>query len=298
MNGKRVWFSSKGVIRNRTAKVAFMIAVLSIVGTFLFTLLVATGTAQQASTTPADNAMVSNACSVEVTEILLDKVSGAAGSSVSVSAKYSGDAQASGQVILTSSGGQKISIGNVTALNGTLSGNATIPADAALGDYGITINLINLSGACSANAPSIPFTITDIKPPTTTSNAPVGWQKSNFTVLLSCDDGNGSGCKETRFTIDNGSQQVGNSITINTDGNHTIKYYSIDNAGNQEALKTVQAQLDKTAPSGVMKINNAAAYTKKTAVTINSAVTDVSPIQMRFQNAGGGVVGVAALCCF
>jgi hypothetical protein len=85
--------------------------------------------------------------------------------------------------------------------------------------------------------------------PSTTDNAPIGWQTSDFSVTLTCGDGAGSGCSETRYQIDGGSEQTGTSVDITTDGDHTVSYYSIDNATNQESpANSVHAMLDKTAP--------------------------------------------------
>lgn len=96
------------------------------------------------------------------------------------------------------------------------------------------------------------YTITppDNTPPTTTDNAPSTWQKADFTVALACTDNEGgSGCKETKYRIDGGAWQTGSSVSISTDGDHLIEYYSIDNAGNQEGVKSVHAKLDKTPPT-------------------------------------------------
>jgi parallel beta-helix repeat protein len=89
----------------------------------------------------------------------------------------------------------------------------------------------------------------DNTPPTTTDNAPLTWQQADFTVLLACTDNpGGTGCKETRYRIDGGSWQTGNSISITTEGDYLLEYYSIDNIGNQEEVKSTYAKLDKTPP--------------------------------------------------
>lgn len=90
---------------------------------------------------------------------------------------------------------------------------------------------------------------TDTTPPITNGNPPPGWQKSDFVVTLVClDNPGGSGCKETKYRVDGGTWQTGNSVNITTDGDHAIEFYSIDNAGNIEAPKSARAKLDKTPP--------------------------------------------------
>lgn len=90
----------------------------------------------------------------------------------------------------------------------------------------------------------------DHTPPTTADNSPLTWQKTDFTVLLACTDNpGGTGCRETRHRIDGGAWQVGNSLNIGTEGDHLVEYYSDDNIGNQEGIKSTHARLDKTPPA-------------------------------------------------
>ncbi len=111
--------------------------------------------------------------------------------------------------------------------------------------------------------------------PTTTDNSPAAWQKPDFTVSLTCaDNPGGSGCKETKYRVDGGAWQTSNSVIINTNGDHLIEYYSSDNAGNQEAAKSVHAKLDKTAPtiSASAKKADNSAYTTGTWTNQNVTV--------------------------
>lgn len=93
----------------------------------------------------------------------------------------------------------------------------------------------------------------DTTPPVTTDNAPAGWQNAAFSVTLTCVDvaGSGSGasgCQTTQYRLDGGAWQTGNTVSISVEGDHLLEYYSVDNAGNSEATKSVQAKLDKTPP--------------------------------------------------
>ncbi|MHA2342672.1 MAG: OmpL47-type beta-barrel domain-containing protein, partial [Candidatus Hodarchaeales archaeon] len=88
----------------------------------------------------------------------------------------------------------------------------------------------------------------DLIPPSTDDDAPETWQASAFFVNLTCSD-DLSGCATTRYRIDNSSWSIGKSIPIINDGNHSIDYYSADEAGNQETTKTTYARFDTTSPS-------------------------------------------------
>jgi len=42
---------------------------------------------------------------------------------------------------------------------------------------------------------------------------------------------------------------TGGSVTINSEGSHTIEYYSLDVATNQESTKSATCQIDMGGPS-------------------------------------------------
>lgn len=94
----------------------------------------------------------------------------------------------------------------------------------------------------AGNTTSYDFILDTVAPVTTDSGTDTNWHNTPVTVTLNCSDVSGSGCKTTYYTIDGSepttSSATGNSITLNTDGIHTIKYFSIDNAGNVENVKT------------------------------------------------------------
>jgi|GEM_PF-2298896 len=108
----------------------------------------------------------------------------------------------------------------------------------------------------------------DKQAPTTSDNAPNTWQTSNFSVTLSCNDGSGIGCSATYYRVDGGSWQLGNSISITTDGNHKIDYYSVDSLNNTEAAKTTYAALDKTPPTLTLTSPSENALISSSAVLI------------------------------
>ncbi|MBD3918592.1 endo-1,4-beta-xylanase [Paenibacillus sp. PR3] len=88
----------------------------------------------------------------------------------------------------------------------------------------------------------------DTVPPVTTDNAPTGWQTHPVNVILQATD-EGSGVASTSYSLDGGAYVTGNSVSITSEGIHTLGYYSVDGAGNKEADKEKIIQIDLTAPA-------------------------------------------------
>jgi len=76
------------------------------------------------------------------------------------------------------------------------------------------------------------------------------WYRSNITVSFLASD-NTSGVNSTWYRIDGGEWKpyTGESIIISGEGQHTIEYYSTDNAGNEEETETKVVYIDYTPPS-------------------------------------------------
>jgi hypothetical protein len=117
-----------------------------------------------------------------------------------------------------------------------------------------------VTGADSAGnttaAPTLTFTNDSTAPATTDNTASIGTTCKNTTqtVTLSPTDA-GSGVAATYYTTNGStpttSSSQGTSISLSTDGSYTIKYFTVDNVGNQEAVKTAGTVIciDKTAPA-------------------------------------------------
>jgi hypothetical protein len=145
--------------------------------------------------------------------------------------------------------------GTVTAL--TCSDTA-VPA----GGWQYTVQTRQNSWAGPESAKSTTVTVaappTDTTAPTTTDNSAAigaGPHNVNKTVTLTAtDNAGGSGVAATYYTT-NGttpttSSAQGTSVLLSTDGTYTIKYFSVDVAGNAESVKTAGTAItiDKTAP--------------------------------------------------
>src|SRR5439155_12076731 len=86
-----------------------------------------------------------------------------------------------------------------------------------------------------------------------------GWKNTSQTVTLTPTD-TGSGVAATYYTT-NGSTPTtgstqGTSISLTATGVYTIKYFSVDIAGNQEAGKTASTQIriDKVLPTNSLAL--------------------------------------------
>src|SRR5262249_4793552 len=94
----------------------------------------------------------------------------------------------------------------------------------------------------------------DKTPPGTTATptrptAHSGWYRGAVTVTLAATD-NLSGVQTIYYALDGGATQVyGSPIAVSGDGVHTLSYWSLDDAGNQETAHTQTIQIDTQPPT-------------------------------------------------
>ena len=79
----------------------------------------------------------------------------------------------------------------------------------------------------------------DTTPPTTSSDATSSYIGQSTITLLAADNTGGSGLAATHWRLDSGAAQTGASVPIRTPGDHTLEFWSVDWAGNTEAVHTV-----------------------------------------------------------
>ncbi|MDM5291737.1 glycine rich domain-containing protein [Peribacillus simplex] len=112
----------------------------------------------------------------------------------------------------------------------------------------------------------------DTTSPVTTDNAPKDWVNKDVTVdLTATDNDGGSGIASTYYQLDNGSTHSGNEIKISAEGVHTLTYWSVDNAGNEETQHTTTVKIDKTVP---VTTDNAPKDWVNKDVTVDLTATD------------------------
>ncbi len=139
----------------------------------------------------------------------------------------------------------------------------------------------NWSGASSNSI------VLDSKAPVTTASPAGGISGANVTIALTCNDA-GSGCSKTYYTTDGTAPTASSNIysgTIPIAGTTTLKYFSIDLAGNSEAIKTQTYTIDSIPPAGTITINNGAPYANKTSVALTLSCTDnIGCVQMELSS--------------
>jgi len=126
---------------------------------------------------------------------------------------------------------------------------------AAVPDGNVSLHVVATDAAGNTTTSTPVTSIADNTKPATTDNAPSGWQSSPVTVTLTANDG-GSGVNVTEYSVDgNPTYTTGTSVSIpapadgSNDGAHTIAYFSVDNAGNIESIKSTTVLIDATPPS-------------------------------------------------
>jgi hypothetical protein len=132
------------------------------------------------------------------------------------------------------------------------SGIPTPPADTTITGEGAgltTTTTVKNGAGLETTATSTPAVNIDRTAPTTglsgTSN---DWVDGTVTVTLEPTD-NLSGVASTSYAVDGGPAHTGTSLTLSTDGDHTVTFRSIDRAGNAETAQTAHVKIDQTAPT-------------------------------------------------
>ena len=144
----------------------------------------------------------------------------------------------------------------------------------------------------------------DLTPPVTVSDYPADnqWVNQPVVIHLTATDQE-SGVAHTYYTVNNGPETAGDTITLNEDGIFILAYWSVDNAGNREAAKTLTVKLDRTAPDlsavtvptpNANGWNNGAVTVTFTANDSLSGVASVTgPVPVAAEGAGQAVNGAA-----
>jgi beta-glucanase (GH16 family) len=122
------------------------------------------------------------------------------------------------------------------------------------GHWSVTATQVDSSGA-TRTSPVTELDVDGTAPQTGDDSASVAgaWQRGPVTVTLSPTDA-GSGVAQTRYTVDgstpDATSPTGTTVTLASEGVFTIRYASVDRAGNVEATQTATTlgRIDRTAP--------------------------------------------------
>ncbi len=164
----------------------------------------------------------------------------------------------------------------------------------SVADGNVQLRVVATDNAGNSTASSALTKLVDNTKPATTDNAPSGWQSSPVTVTFSASDA-GSGVNVTEYSVDgNPFYTAGNSVVIpapsngSNDGVHTIAYFSVDNAGNIETVKSTTVMIDATPPACP---GCAAADYLRGTVTLSASPdpdgSGIASVEFEYTTAGG-----------
>lgn len=123
------------------------------------------------------------------------------------------------------------------------------------GNYLMKVAAEDRAGNTAVDESNAPFTVDNTAPSTSIildGEKNGEWFVSNVTVSFSATDTT-SGVNITRYRVDNGTwQEYTSPFVLSEDGEHTISYYSVDMAENEEDTATVSLYINKNAPALVL----------------------------------------------
>ncbi|MFL5946424.1 MAG: Ig-like domain-containing protein, partial [Gaiellaceae bacterium] len=164
----------------------------------------------------------------------------------------------------------------------------------SVADGNVDLHVVATDAAGNTTTSATVTKLADNTKPSTSDNAPGGWHASPVTVTLTPGDA-GSGVNVTEYSVDgNASYTVGTSVAIpapadgSNDGAHTIAYFSVDNAGNIETVKSATVLIDATPPA--CPSCSAADYLRGTVTLSAGPAADGSGIKsvaFEYTDAGG-----------
>ena len=121
--------------------------------------------------------------------------------------------------------------------------------------YKIRISTEDYWGNMGSDESYTTFTVDNTDPLTTayldpaTPDGDNDWYTSDVQVTLLATDET-SGIDYTKYKIDDGAWEIYVvPLTVSDDDEHTVEYYSVDNAGNEETINEVAFNIDQTPPT-------------------------------------------------
>lgn len=117
-----------------------------------------------------------------------------------------------------------------------------------------------------------PVTTASVSPP---ANA-AGWNREDTRVNLTAVD-DISGVARINYNLDGAGFEAATAapISITTEGEHILEYYSVDRSQNVEATKRITVRVDKTPPEAVIHYNP---YDHEIVVVCRDALSGANPI--------------------
>ena len=108
----------------------------------------------------------------------------------------------------------------------------------------------------------------DATAPENTTPAPAaGWRKTPYTVVVSGDDGAGSGVDRIERTVDGGAASGDENVTITGDGVHILRTRIVDLVGHASVWRQDTIRIDSKAPTASLACNGGTKGWSRSAVT-------------------------------
>lgn len=180
--------------------------------------------------------------------------------------------------ILTSSGSNNVSLVWHSKRN-----NANVIQNNSL------IRVRGFSGTNGSYASSATFAVSnsDLATPLTTASPVGGVYVNGQVVTLTCNDGLGAGCDKTYYTVDGTTPTTGSSVytgPISIAQSAALKFFSVDFAGNQEAVKTELYTITSNGPA--MRLTKTVLSTSGASAGQDILPGDVLTYFVDYQNLG------------
>ena len=180
-----------------------------------------------------------------------------AGATVAVVPVSNNGVTAAYNVTVTGSGALAwaVFVGPTRVAAGTGGGGPfSVPVGATYAVFGVSGPSVTSGLAFATITPAAPPNPTDTVAPTTFADAINSYRGMANIYLTAQDDPGGSGVAGTFYIIDGGGTHAGPYILVTGLGDHHVHYWSIDNAGNTEAMKTADIWISPASAQTVPKI--------------------------------------------
>jgi hypothetical protein len=147
------------------------------------------------------------------------------------------------------------------------------------GEHVLETRAVDVAGNASAwRADTVRVDTT--APQNTTAAVPTGWISTPYDVVVTGDDGAGSGLDTIELKVD-GVIIAGDHTTVTGDGNHTVETRLTDDLGNQSAWRVDHVKIDTVVPTATLTCAASSAW--------NARAVACTPV------ASGGPSGLSAL---
>lgn len=146
-----------------------------------------------------------------------------------------------------------------------------------------------LAGAARAAPADATPPVTEILLEPAFPNGLDGWYVSPVTVALVATD-EGTGVARTEYSLDGGPwQEYQHPFPVTADGRHTIRFRSVDQAGNAEPVREAALAIDATPPVVTIASPKAGQYGRAGEVRLDWAAQDATSGLVRVEAALDGV---------